>query len=313
MSAYEEELRQLRGQVERLRQLEAMRDDLERQKQQLTEKIDALARAMQKEQADVDRLTGRSLTALLCRVTGQLEETLTRERREAYAAQMKHATALREREAVEASLRRVEAERWQLRDSPARYEQRKQEKAQALKRSGSPAGQQLAQQEQQLAERERQIKELREARAAGEAALQTARRVVELLDSAEGLATWDMLGGGLLSDMAKHSRLDEAQAAVEQLQIQLRRFHTELADVQIAADMQVRVEGFLQFADFFFDGLFVDWMVQDKIAQSGAQARQTRDQIQAMLRRLDDMERAAESDIQHILRQREALLGPDAD
>lgn len=308
---YDAALRQLRQQVDRLQQLEAMRDDLCRQKQQLTEKIDSLARSMAKEQADVERLTGRSLAALFYQVTGQMEEKLTRERREAYAAQMKHATALREREKVEAALRRVEAERWQLRDSPARYEQCKAEKAAALRQSGSPAGRQLQQQEQQLTALEKQQKELNEAIAAGQAALQTAQRVVDLLDSAEGWATWDMLGGGLLSDMAKHSRLDEAQAAVEQLQIQLRRFHTELADVQIAADMQVRVEGFLQFADFFFDGLLVDWMVRDRIEQSRAQARQTRDQIEAMLRRLTDMARDAAYQSQQIARQREALLGTD--
>ena len=37
-----------------------------------------------------------------------------------------------------------------------------------------------------------------------------------------------------------------------------RRFKTELADVEITADLQITVDGFLKFADFFFDGLFTD-------------------------------------------------------
>lgn len=69
----------------------------------------------------------------------------------------------------------------------------------------------------------------------------------------------------MLSDMVKHSHLDEAQQRVKYLQVQLRRFKTELTDVTIHADIQVSIDGFLRFADYFFDGLFADWAVLDKI------------------------------------------------
>ena len=58
--------------------------------------------------------------------------------------------------------------------------------------------------------------------------------------------------------MYKRQELDDAQEQIEQLQVELRRFKTELADVEIAADLQVTVDSFLQFAAFFFDGLFAD-------------------------------------------------------
>jgi len=35
--------------------------------------------------------------------------------------------------------------------------------------------------------------------------------------------------------------------------------------------MQVNVDGFLRFADYFFDGLFADWAVLDRINQSQEQ------------------------------------------
>ena len=101
-------------------------------------------------------------------------------------------------------------------------------------------------------------------------------------------------GGGLLADMAKHSHLDEAQGAIERLQSQLRRFKTELADVTIHADMQVNVDGFLRFADYFFDGLFADWAVMDKISQSQSQVQSTKNQIDSVLSRLNSMMSAAE-------------------
>ena len=98
-----------------------------------------------------------------------------------------------------------------------------------------------------------------------------------------------MIGGGIWSDMAKYGRLDEAQEEVEQLQVDLRRFKTELADVEINADIQVTVEGFLRFADYFFDNLFTDWEVRDRIDQSIEKVRDTRRQIQRVLDKLERM------------------------
>jgi len=76
------------------------------------------------------------------------------------------------------------------------------------------------------------------------------------------------MGGGLMADLAKYEELDDAQEQIEQLQVELRRFKTELSDVEITADLQVTVDSFLKFADFFFDGLFADWAVLDHINQA---------------------------------------------
>ena len=105
--------------------------------------------------------------------------------------------------------------------------------------------------EARIAGLEEQLREIQEAADAGEAALDAAGQVLETLDSAEGCSTWDILGGGLLADLAKYEELDNAQEQVEQLQEKLRQFKTELADVTIEAELQVSVDGFLRFADFF--------------------------------------------------------------
>ena len=60
--------------------------------------------------------------------------------------------------------------------------------------------------------------------------------------------------------------------------------------------MQVNVDGFLRFADYFFDGLFTDWTVLGKIHQSQEQVRSTRNQIEAVLSRLTGMQRAVEQE-----------------
>ena len=67
-----------------------------------------------------------------------------------------------------------------------------------------------------------QIKEINEAISAGQIAEYLSERILDSLNSAENWGTWDLIGGGLVADLAKHSHLDTAQDMVEDLQIQLR-------------------------------------------------------------------------------------------
>ena len=131
--------------------------------------------------------------------------------------------------------------------------------------------------------------ELLEAINAGKTALHTVNEVLETLDNAEGWSTWDVMGGGLGVDLAKYEELDNAQEQIEQLQVELRRFKTELADVEITADLQITVDGFLKFADFFFDGLFTDWAVLDHINQAQSRVENTKGQIKRVLTLLKKM------------------------
>ena len=97
------------------------------------------------------------------------------------------------------------------------------------------------------------------------------------------------MGGGLGVDLAKYEELDNAQEQIEQLQVELRRFKTELADVEITTDLQITVDGFLKFADFFFDGLFTDWAVLDHINQAQSRVENTKGQIKRVLTLLKKM------------------------
>ena len=296
MTYYDEELQQLQEQMARSKQLEAMIKELRNQRDSLTAQVRELESIKLEEQADVDRLEGRSLAAFFYNVIGKMDEQLDKERQEAYAARVKYDAAARELEGVEADLRRYESELSALRGCEHRYDEVLKEKADAIKAAGGSNGEEILKLEERNAFLESQKKELQEAISAGNAALSTTQQVLSSLDSAEGWGTWDLFGGGLVANLAKHSHLDEAQGAIEQLQSQLRRFKTELADVTIQADMQVNVDGFLRFADYFFDGLFADWAVLDKINQSQSQVQNTKSQIASVLSRLDSMMRTLEQE-----------------
>lgn len=308
MNGYDQQLKELLAQCARKKKLEASAAELLRQRDTYAARAEELKEAMREEQADVDRLEGRSLAAFFYNVVGKMDEKLTRERQEAYAARVRYDAAARELAGAEEDLARCQAELGTLDGCEERYAALLREKTQAVKAAGGAAAEQILRMEEREAYLESQERELGEASAAGQSVLATADEILESLSSAEGWGTWDLIGGGLIADLAKHSKLDEAQAAVEYLQSQLRAFRTELADVTISADFQVNIDGFLRFADYVFDGIFADWAVLDRINQAQAQVEDTRAQICAVLDRLGQMADQAERERAGLRQEIEGLV-----
>ena len=114
-------------------------------------------------------------------------------------------------------------------------------------------------------------KEINEAIVAGDMALNSLYAAQEKLDSAKGWSWLDMFGGGFLTDMIKHSKMDEASRCMENAKYNLKKFQKELSDINLSLDLRMEVGGFLSFADFFFDGLVADYLVQSKIASAREQ------------------------------------------
>lgn len=283
MANYDERLRLLREQVSRKKQIEAQLIELRKQRNELSAKEMKLRGFMLSEQSDVDHLEGGSLASFFYNVIGKMDEKLNKEREEAYAAKVKHDAAVSELRLAEHDISSLEGELDELFGCEIELEKVMDEKMQAIKDSGSAHGAEILRLEEKIHSHENQIRELREAIQAGERALATTNSITQSLDDAEGWGTFDLLGGGLIADIAKHGHLDDAQREVNELQHQLRSFKTELADVAVDANMQISIDGFLGFADFFFDGLFADWAVMDKISQSQEEVRKTRDQINRLL------------------------------
>ena len=291
-------LSELQQDMYRERQLESRIRNLEIRRDKLEEKARDLKFDKEKEQEDVEKLQGRSLANLFYKVTGKKQEMLDKEQLEAYEAAVKYDAAARELEAVRQDLDALRNEKMELRGSEERYKSALAERVEELRRQGGEAGEQMARMEEQKGELRRQEREIGEAESAGKNALSIAESILDSLDSAQSWSTWDLFGGGgLVTDLIKHGHLDDAQDKVENLQIALDRFHTELMDISIPAEIEVRVDGFLKFADFFFDGLFADWMVRDRIKGSQEQVRDAYKSIEKILDRLDSLKREVRAEL----------------
>ena len=128
-----------------------------------------------------------------------------------------------------------------------------------------------------------QTREVREAREAGIRALNSLRRAEKHLDSARTWGVLDLLGGGMITSLVKHSKLDNARSDIEQARYDLENFCDELRDVDIPS---VRIDELLTFADFFFDGFLADFLVQRRINEARAQLQRASRQVEDILRQL---------------------------
>ena len=288
-------LRQLQEQKSRKVHLESLRSELTKQQRELSEKTIQLRAIMDKEQRDVDRLEKVGLVSLVFEVLGKKEQRLEKEKQEAYAARLKYDTALREQESMEARLRSIVEELRGIKSCEGEYEALLHEILTEIKAGGDSRKAEVLRMEQEMVAHQAVIRELSEAIVAGNEALSAADVVLHHLSDAEGWGTWDLLGGGLLADIAKHDALDSAQRAVDVLQVKLRSFKTELVDVNVSANVQISLDGFLSFADFFFDGFFADFAVMDHIQRSIGDLNATKGELKGIMQSLRTMQAQREA------------------
>ena len=271
----------------RQRQLDAQIKELYRQREERQARVDETAQRFHKEQDDVDKLEKGGLRSFLLSLTGEKEERLDQERREALAAKFQYDQAKSDLEYVENKLNSLIRERDGLRGSQERLEALWEEKSELVKAMGGPQGQQLAELDRQLADLSHQQKELEEAISAGENAKRLRGQAQNQLCCARNWGTWDMLGGGLIATMAKYDRLDSAQSSIQAAQRALSDFRTELADVSRLQVPNIQIGEFATFADYFFDGIFSDWYVQSSIKTAQEGVSEVLTKLTATLRNLD--------------------------
>jgi len=134
-------------------------------------------------------------------------------------------------------------------------------------------------------------KERQEAIRAGERALNSLSSAFFELKSARNWGIVDLVGGGFFSTLIKHSKMGRAQSYMEQARYDLRNFSRELRDVEGYVDLNIDLNDFLSFADFFFDGLIADWMVQSRINQARSQVEEAIRRVEYVMDRLKNNSR----------------------
>lgn len=135
---------------------------------------------------------------------------------------------------------------------------------------------------ERISEHQSLLKELDEAIYAGKAADRSLSQALKKLKDAHGMSTWDtFLGGGMIVTMMKHDDLDKSESALHEAQLNLQRFEAELTDVQQGVTEGLFVErgSFVTFADYFFDDIFSEWSIHNRINDSITKVEETQSKL----------------------------------
>ena len=111
-------------------------------------------------------------------------------------------------------------------------------------------------------------KDLSQAETAGENALWSLYLVRDTLTSTKRWGFVDLFGGGLITDLVKHSKIDTAGPQIAKAKEDLLIFEDKLKNIQVPADLRMEIGSFLSFADFFFDGPIADYLIQTEIQKT---------------------------------------------
>jgi len=279
-------------------------DDFIKELETIQDTQSQLQLQFESEKNDVAKLERMGLTNLIATLSGKKEEKRSKEKQEMLAVQLKLEEAEKTINEIEGAIKSLHDHLANLENVESEYQQLLHEKELAIKSSHSHFADKLF----ELSEREGQAQaysvELEEAISAGEKVKNALMDAINSLESAASWGTFDMFGGGTLSGMVKHSHIDEAEEALHRAQSRMRHFQKELLDVQTQAELTIDISGMLRFADFFFDGFIVDYMVQGKINDSLDETKDQHAKVSTILQKLNSELEEKKLELESILKEK---------
>lgn len=231
---------------------------------------------LRKEKVDVEKLEKTNLSSIIYKISGKYDEKLQKEYQEYITAKTQYDEFSIFMEDLNTQLSKYRREQSKLKDSIL-------EKKHQLRHDFSE-GQLLAQQErEQQALLLRQKKELEEAILATMNVYGLAKRAKEEYEAAHSYATFDLFGGGIVGDIAKYDRISNAANLVLKLKSASWLMNKEIGDVkQAGLENLDEFTQHMQAIDMFFDNIFTDISVRNRIQRNI-------DQLNSFIHQLDEI------------------------
>jgi hypothetical protein len=271
--------------------------------QDKTHKLDLLQQKLEKEKIDVEKLERTSLTAMFYSVLGSREQQLEKERQEMLSAQLLYQQTKHQVDYLKQEQTSLSQQLAKLSDIDSEYLSVLSEKEELLRQSNQPVANELLGLAEEVSNLKSELKEIGEAIKAGKEVVSGLDQVIDSLGSAKGWGTWDLLGGGFISTAIKHSRIDDARNGIYIVQTKISQFRRELADVEKTIDLTINIGELATFADYFFDDLIFDWIVQSKIVDSLERSVHAKELIAKTMTELENLYKVTqkkEKDLQNM-------------
>lgn len=260
-----------------------LRDGFAAAVREAARRVHALRLQRDAEVADVERYTG-GVWAFLYDLCADRAARLSREQAEARAILLRLEDESIEHDRLTAELAAIEGRLIAFAGADAELATARGAKLAELRAAGGELGEQL----EEIAREAVMVLAARratdEALVAGATARARIVRIMQLLDEARGWGALDMVIDSSLVSGVKRDKLDEARGAAGALQGELAVFRIELGELGVRFDAQlIELADTGRFLDVWFDNLFSDAAVQDRIIRAQASAASLRHQVEGWI------------------------------
>jgi hypothetical protein len=238
---------------------------------------------------DVERLQSLSLTSILARLNGSRDDQLARETAEHEAAQYEYATLQGRADTDQRVVDGLAARYAEMPATQARYDAALVVKERRLVTAGGEHATRLSTLAHQRGQLTAELAWLEQARAAGRRAAQHLAAAATELDSARSWSAYDTwFDGGIIASVVKQSRLDDVAMRIGDADAALAQFTNELSDVHMSGVRDVELGHLTRVFDVWFDNIFTDLAVRERIIDAQAAVQQAIDGVHRIQARLRD-------------------------
>ncbi len=304
LSKYDMKLTELREKMARRGKTEAMISELKRQRTEIALREEALRQELEREQADVDRLN-EGFRSIYYAIIGKKEAMLENEQAEVRAVSVKYEAARQELKCIDDQIEQLSWDLSDMANAETRYRETLDEKLDAMRKAGIEA-EKLLPIDEKLHLMSDKLREVEQAYTAGRKVVGVMDNIENELYEAEKYGRIDLYGlnkSSMFSQVGKYVHFDNAQHHAKHLQRFVDEFQKELADISVAAEVYVHIDGFTRFADWFFDGIFADLAALRRIEESQNSVRTARMRIERIIDRLEEMKRELERQSRELRRE----------
>ncbi len=275
--------------------------------------VKSLLNKFESESLDVEQMKAESLSVYILKLIGKHEGKLNKETEEMLAAKMAYDKAAENMKELKRQRSETEDRLAELNRVKQAYEEELNRREEMIR---SQVSGEVSEKYREL-EREhellcRQLAETEEALRAANRVTGTARQALEQLEKADNWATYDVwMKGGIFSHMAKYEHIDQAEESFNRLNSQLDHLRRELSDVNLPGSVALTgIDSSTRTFDFWFDNIFTDLNVRNRIRDNSQQIRMLCGQINSIAGRLEGNIASIGQKLRDIeLRKNELIIG----
>lgn len=261
------------------------------------------------EARDVRKLESLSLTMILTRLKGSHGDDVARQRAEHEAAEYEYRVCQERADAHQRVVDDLQRRLDNLGDVDAAYERALAAKEQWLQRNGGALAVTLLENAQRRGRLTAELKEIAEAQAAGIGALQSLHAAAEQLGSAVTWTRYDASRSGeALAMVGKIDLLEELAERMRAVDLALKTFGTELADIDMAGLRMVDLKCSATFFEVSFDNIFTDMALHERIVEAQGDVAAAIDGTNQIWVRLEERRLRHADEFARLVAQRDRLV-----